>query len=306
MNQEKEMKMKRIIVPVLGVLLIVGMVLQVKSFDVKAMGQFNQSRIPGNNSLASPEKVPAHIAAEGWMVTYPGAKVTVGTDMAGTIVRLTVEEKSHVEKGQTIAEIRADDVRASVTQSETVLNQVDADIALYEVEINRAQKLYDEKVGTKQALDHAQRDRDAAIARRKTAAADIDRLKAQLAKSVITAPISGVVTEKLVQTGETLKEQAPILTITDVNRVRIEAEVDEFDSAHVKVGAPVTVKAEGFTGKSWKARVEEIPDTVVPRRIKPEDPGKPGDTRVLMVKIALLEKTPIKIGQRVEVEIGQK
>ena len=298
--------MKKAIVPIFGIVLIVGMVLQVKSFDVKAMGQFNQPKMAGSNSLATSAGVPAHIAAEGWMVTYPGAKVTVGTDMAGTITRLPVEEKWHVEKGQVIAEIRADDVRASIVQSEAALNQVDADIALYEIEINRAQRLYDEKVGTKQALDRAQRDRDAAIARRRTAQADIDRLKAQLAKSVIIAPISGEVTEKLVQQGETLKEQAPILTITDVNRVRIEAEVDEFDSAHVKVGAPVTVKAEGFTGKTWKGRVEEIPYTVVPRRIKPEDPGKPGDTRVLMVKIALLEKTPLKIGQRVEVEIGQK
>jgi hypothetical protein len=63
-------------------------------------------------------------------------------------------------------------------------------------------------------------------------------------------------------------------------------------------------RAEGYDGASWRGRVEEIPDAVVGRRLKPQDPGKPEDTRVLLVKIALLEPTPLKLGQRVEIRIG--
>ena len=47
----------------------------------------------------------------------------------------------------------------------------------------------------------------------------------------------------------------------------------------------------------------EGPDAVVGRRLKPQDPGKPEDTRVLLVKVALLEPTPLKLGQRVEIRI---
>ena len=61
--------------------------------------------------------------------------------------------------------------------------------------------------------------------------------------------------------------------------------------------------AEGYDGKAWRGKVEEIPDSVVGRRLKPQDPGKPEDTRVLLVKIALLEPTPLKLGQRVEIRI---
>ena len=59
----------------------------------------------------------------------------------------------------------------------------------------------------------------------------------------------------------------------------------------------------GNDGKSWRGKVEEIPDSVVGRRLKPQDPGKPGDTRVLLVKIALLEPTSLKLGQRAEIRI---
>jgi HlyD family secretion protein len=89
-------------------------------------------------------------------------------------------------------------------------------------------------------------------------------------------------------------------------RVRVEAEVDEYDTARVALGARVAIIAEGYTDASWRGTIEEIPDTVVGRRIRPEDPGRPIDARVLPVKIALGEPTPLKLGQRVEVEIASK
>ena len=103
--------------------------------------------------------------------------------------------------------------------------------------------------------------------------------------------------------GETVEVAARIVTIADLNRVRIEAEVDEYDTGRVALGADVLITSEGFPGESWRGRVEEIPDSVVARRIRPEDPGRPIDARVLPVKIAFAEPTPLKLGQRVEVEI---
>jgi ABC-type sugar transport system ATPase subunit len=96
------------------------------------------------------------------------------------------------------------------------------------------------------------------------------------------------------------------LNIKGINHgtARAEAEIDEFDTGRIKLGALVAVSAEGFDGQTWRARVEEIPDAVVSRRLKPEDPGRPSDTRVLLVKVAFLEPTPLKLGQRVVLDIG--
>ena len=96
---------------------------------------------------------------------------------------------------------------------------------------------------------------------------------------------------------------ARLATIADLKRIRIEAEVDEFDAGNVTLGADVRISAEGFPNQSWRGYVEEIPNSVVARKIKPEDPGRPIDTRVLLAKIAFKEATPLKLGQRVEVEI---
>ncbi|HMK23667.1 MAG TPA: efflux RND transporter periplasmic adaptor subunit [Terriglobales bacterium] len=286
--------LQRMSLIVVAVLLIMAMVVQARK--IEAVG--SSTRPVSAASIA-----PAVIRAEGWVVAYPGAEVTVGTDVSGTVVRMLVQEKDRVRKGQLIAEIRSDDTRAALEEARATVAQAEADIRLFDVEVTRAQMLYDEKVGTKQALDHAIRDRDAAIARRDTAAATVRRLEAMVDKTSIYAPISGVILSRLVQPGETVKENSPLIEMADLNRTRIEAEVDEFDTGRVHIGDEVKIRAEGYDKQQWSGRVEEIPDSVVGRQLKPQDPTKPIDTRVLLAKVAFQEPTPLKLGQKVEIEI---
>jgi len=290
--------LKRFGILSIGIVLVLGLIVQARRMD-KAQAAAS-SAAAGARSLAE----QAEVRAEGWVVTYPGAQVTVGTDVAGTILNMPVEEKSVVRKGALIAELRAEDTKAALEEARAQVRQSDADVQLYESEVHRAGRLYEEKVGTRQALDRAVRDRDLAKARRETAEATVRRLQAVLDKTRIYAPISGVVLSRLVQPGETVKEGASLVTMANIKRTRIEAEVDEFDVGHVRVGDEVRISSEGYEGQDWRGKVEEIPDSVVGRRLKPQDPSKPIDTRVLLVKIAFSEPTPLKLGQKVEVGIG--
>lgn len=283
--------MNRILYPALAVLVLIATVAQVSATRPKPQ----QGKAPA--SAAAPR-----VVAEGRVAAYPGAEVSVGSEVGGVIERLLVEEKQMVGKGQTIAIIRAEDVRAALAVARARVGEAEADIRLYEAEVARAQHLYREDVGSKQAWEKAQRDLDAARARLGSAAAEVNRLDALVDKTVITAPMSGVVIARHVEPGETVTGGEPLLTIADLTRTRVEAEVDEFDAARMRLGATVTVMAEGYD-RGWKGTIEEIPDTVVNRRIKPQDPSKPIDTRVLLVKVAFAEETPLKLGQRVEVKI---
>lgn len=286
---------RKSLLPLIGVLLTLVLIGQVRS------GR-------GTDTVeAAPAPAPVQdmrVVAEGRLVTYPGAEVIVATELPGMVVRLLVDEKDRVRKGQVIAELRADDLRAELSEARARVDEAEADIRFAEVDLGRAERLLAEKVGTQDMADRARRNRDAASARRETAQASVSRLNAVLAKTRIVAPLSGVVIVRSVQPGEHVEAGEPLVTIADLDRTRVEAEVDEFDAGRVALGAPVRVTAEGYTGQSWPATIEEIPDAVVPRRLKPQDPGRPSDTRVLLVKIALDGKTPLKLGQRVEVEIS--
>ncbi|MEA2693091.1 MAG: HlyD family secretion protein [Acidobacteriota bacterium] len=299
---------RKSIVPLLGLTLTVALVGQVRSLKMRSTATTGSASPHASAPMGAAMPAPGagRVTAEGRLVTYPGAQVVVATDVAGTLSRLLVKERDHVRKGQLLAELRADDVRAEIAEQQARVSEAEADIRFADSDVDRADRLLAAKVGTQATADRSRSNRDAAHARRETALAAVRRLQAVLAKSRLTAPIEGVVLERNVHSGEHLEAGAQLVTLADLRRTRIEAEVDEFDAGRVALGAPVEVTAEGYDGRSWRGRVEEIPDAVVNRRLKPQDPGRPSDTRVLLVKIALSESSPLKLGQRVEVEIGRR
>jgi HlyD family secretion protein len=252
---------------------------------------------------AVPTRRAGTVIAEGRLVTYPGAEVVVAAELGGTIVRLVVQEKSSVRKGDLIAELRSDELRASRDEAVARIDEAEAEARFYEREVERRRVLIATGAASDVELESNQRGLDVSRARRRGGSAARDHLDAQLAKTRITAPIDGVVIARFANPGETIDAAARLVTLADLTRVRVEAEVDEVDFGGITLGAEATVSAEGFPGQTWQGRVEEVPDVVVGRHLRPEDTGRPVDTRVLLVKIALLVPTPLKLGQRIEVEI---
>lgn len=289
--------MKRILWPLVGLVILIATVAQLRAMRSTSA----QPAAPGQQQAMA--RVP-RVSAEGRVVAYPGAEVVVGCDAAGIVERLVVQEKDRVKKGDLLAVLRADDTRAAIAQARSRVGEADADIRLYEAEAARMKSLLTQDIGSKEAWEKSERDLDAARARRASATAEVVRLSATLDKTRVVAPIDGVVIARSVHPGEHVAIGDTLVTIADLSKTRVEAEVDEFDTARVALGNEVRVTAEGFDGQSWRGTVEEIPDSVVSRRIKPQDPSKPIDTRVLLVKVALAEATPLKLGQRVEVEVG--
>jgi HlyD family secretion protein len=250
-----------------------------------------------------PDTRPDRAIAEGRVVAYPGAEVAVGSETSGRIVSLPVREKSVVKKGDLIAELTSDDLRAALAEARARVAEAEVDIGYSDRELHRIERLQGRLAGTQSEADARRRDLEAARARRGAGLAACNRCQALIDKTRITSPIDGVIIDRFVHPGEIVEPATKLVRIADLARIRVEAEVDEFDVARIVLGGEVRITAEGYRDASWRGTVEEVPDTVVPRRIRPEDPGRPTDSRVMLVKIALSEPTPLKLGQRVEVEI---
>jgi RND family efflux transporter MFP subunit len=210
-----------------------------------------------------------------------------------------------VRAGELLAEIESDEIRAALDESRARVVEGEAEVRLAELARERRQKLLDEKIVAAHALDPATRDLDISRARVLTARATVARYEAQLRKSRILAPIAGTVTSRKVDAGQTVEPGDEAFTLADLSRLRVEGEAHEADAGSISLGAPVRIRAEGYPDQSWQGRVEEIPDSVTLRRLKPQDPSRPTDTRILAVKVAFAEKTPLKLGTTVELRIQQ-
>jgi RND family efflux transporter MFP subunit len=308
------MALGRVILPL--ACLALGVVLLLEASGVGSLKALNLTALTGAppRDTPGPAEVPraaadddqharSTIIAEGRVVAYPGGQVVVGAEAAGTISRVAVFEKSPVRRGDVLVEFRNADVRAQVAEAQARLAEADAEAGRAELEDQRVAILVGRQATSQQEYERIHFNLLALRGRRDAMKAIKERLEAQLAKCRVVSPIDGVVTARFVQPGETVAIAAPLVTVLDLNRLRIEAEVDDYDIARCRVGSPVKIRVESYPGRTWRGEVEEIADVLTGRRIRPEDPGRPTDTRVLPVRIAFREPNPLRFGLRVEVEI---
>jgi HlyD family secretion protein len=294
------MLMGRVVLPVVGLILAAALTWGLVRSHISG-----PQTVPASAPASSASRTPGRIAAEGRVVGYRGAEVTVGAEVIGTIVSMPVHEKKSVRKDDVLVELRSGEVTAALQEARHRLIEAEAGLRLAQVGAG-----LDRITPSATARDPQQQGMHrellaAALAHRDAARAAVDRFVAESAKYRIVAPIDGVVVAQHANLGETVNATAPLVTIVDLSRLRVEAEIDEFDIAGIVLKAEATIRAEGYPDHRWRGEVEEIADTVVARQTRPQDPGRPADTRVLLVKVAFREPCPLKLGQRVEVEIAR-
>ncbi len=81
----------------------------------------------------------------------------------------------------------------------------------------------------------------------------------------LSSPASGVVTEKTVVEGQAIQAGQPLYTITDLDRVWVEAELSEGQIADVRDGTGAEIEVAAYPGRTFRGRVEFIQPTVDPQ-----------------------------------------
>ncbi len=163
----------------------------------------------------------------------------------GELQGLTVREGDRVEAGQVIARVEpteyADRVRQAQEQADAAKAQVE--IAQRQVDNNAA--LVRQGFISKTAADNSLASLNTAQANHRAAQAGIDVLRKSLADTVLRAPISGQVSQRLAQPGERVAPEARIVEIVDLSRLELEASISPADSVAVRVGQQALLRIEG-------------------------------------------------------------
>lgn len=243
------------------------------------------------------------IRAEGRVVTYPGGEIALSAELAGHIARVLVAENQTVRAGDVLAELETTDLDLQEAALRAQLQQLTSQKAFLSRKSDRQRRLVDTGATSLEAFDYSGTELSAARGRLAELRAGIDRIVFLKTKTQILAPIDGTVISRTIDAGEYIVPGQPAFVVADLTRVRVEAEIDEFDAAKIAQSQAVVITAEGHDGKTWTGHIEEVPGAVEQRRIRPQDPARPSDTRVLLPKIAIEHSDGLKLGQRVDIEI---
>jgi RND family efflux transporter MFP subunit len=212
----------------------------------------NASAEPGANSATQ---------TEFECVIEPQQIVKLANPVVGVIAQLDVDRGDLVHKGQIVGKLE-DGVEAATlalarvrATNESPVQSAEARLQFLRLKYERANELHTKKIGTLATLEEAQAEAKVAEQQLKEAklAVEIARLEVNHAEEVVKqrtlrSPINGVVVERLLVPGEYRNEQSPVLTLAQVDPLRVEVFVPTVYYGQIRSGSAAKIRPEDPVG----------------------------------------------------------
>jgi membrane fusion protein (multidrug efflux system) len=167
---------------------------------------------------------------------------------SGIVLALFTEEGQRVHKGQLLARLDNDHQRLQVAQAEAAMRKLASN---YE----RSQKMVAAKLVSTEANDQIRYDLE-------NARATLNIAQLELSYTNITAPISGVVAQRMVKQGNLVQLNAPLFRIVDDSKLEAVLSVPERELATMKTGLPVSLQVDAVSGKQFTGTIDRISPVV--------------------------------------------
>jgi RND family efflux transporter MFP subunit len=146
---------------------------------------------------------------------------TVSAQTSGTVTELPFDIDDRVEAGELIVRLDDSEQRSRLSQAESALEEARAELADAQQNFERTRSLYQRDVVSQSQLDQARNRLDAARARVSRTEAAVDEARQQLEYTRIKAPYTGIVTERLVELGESVSVGQPLMSGLSLEQLRV-------------------------------------------------------------------------------------
>jgi RND family efflux transporter MFP subunit len=177
--------------------------------------------------------------------------------VAGELQDLSVREGDTVNAGQIIARVDASEYQARVRQAQQQAQAAKAQVDIARRAFDNNRSLVDQGFISKTALDTSIASMASAEASYRAALAGTDVATKSLDDTVLRAPISGLISQRLAQAGERVAVEARIVEIVDLGRLELEASLSAAESLDLRLGQSALLQIEG-SAKPVAARVVRI------------------------------------------------
>ena len=216
------------------------------------------------------------------------------------------EAKAAVAEARAIAEVaRIEHGRRRQLLGKEVLSREEADRAEREYKV--ATERLDAARQRFRLVNDPSREEDVkqAMAEAAEARARLAEAQALAAKAVIRSPIDGVVLRKHRRAGEmvSVSFDTPVVTVGDIARLRVRADVDERDISRIKPGQNAVLMAEAYGERQFTGVVSRVSKILGKKNIRTDDPAEKNDTRILETLIDLDGPGELPVGLRLDVFI---
>ena len=186
-------------------------------------------------------EVQGNVNTKENLIIYP--------QFSGILNTLNVIAGQNVSKGQLLGTIDDGGLSQQLAQMETQL-------ALAKTTFERQKRLWDQKIGSEIQYLQAQ---TTMLSQQKA----VSQMKAQLGKTRIIAPFTGVIDELITERGQVVGPGQGLMRIVNLNNMFVSTTVPESYIGKLKVGNPVAVNLTSL-GKTYSGKIRQVANNVNP------------------------------------------
>jgi RND family efflux transporter MFP subunit len=219
------------------------------------------------------------LSAKGYLKSRHQA--LIGAKIPGRVERMFVEEGSKVTKGQVLAVLEHNDLKAilaarqaQVAKTRAELQEAEFDLKQKEREALRASRLHAQRTSASQEeVERAHSTRDMTSARVAGLKASIKLMEANVAETEelirnmsLYAPFDGTVVEKQGEEGEVITPSAmsasisrsAVVTLANLSLMDVETDVAENLMSRITIGQPAEISVSAVPSKHYRGRLRQI------------------------------------------------
>jgi RND family efflux transporter MFP subunit len=229
------------------------------------------------------------------------SRVNIVVEANGILKQILKPKGSYVQKGDTLAILENEEVRASYDDAIAALKQAQNNYRSSKILYDKKAISENDYLNSKYTLDRAQ--------------AQYDLAKARYSKLFITAPISGYVNDRFHDLGAYLLPPAPLFDLIDNYHVKIIAGVAERFRNEIEIGTPVHLNFDALPDLEIDSKVSFVFQSIDPqnRTFQVEIEVKNPDQKLMpnmianvkLLKRSFLNKIVIPVDAVIESENGR-
>lgn len=272
------------------------------------------------------EKVKKHNITQ--VVTATGkiqaeTKVVISSEVSGELVALPFKEGEEVKKGDLVVKIKQDAYAPQIQEQNAQVNVAESNLKINEVtvqknklEYDRIQELQKKGLASQSDLDNSRLNYEQSLAQLNSNRANINlsktglaKIKYDISKTTIYAPMSGTVTQLNNEVGEkvlgtSFNQGTGIMTISDLSSMECQIDVSETDVSLINIGDTARIKVDAFPDRTFTGYVYEIANTATSKGL-----GTQEEVVNFIVKVRIIDKdNELRPGMSctVDVEVEKK
>ena len=215
----------------------------------------------------------------------------INPQVEGQITRIFVKSGDHVKAGTPLLQIDPLKQEATVNSQEASRTAQEANLRYAKVSLERAQKLFDAGVISKQELDNAQTGYDAALAQVKSIDEQVKQQKVELHYYSVTSPMDGIIGDIPVRMGDRVTVTTMLTTIDEPGALEAYIYVPAERAKNLKAGLPVRL-------------LDTAGNSVSETRVTFVSPQVETDTQTVLAKATIQNSQgKLRIAQQVRAQI---